>query len=76
MNIGGSVLIVDGNSDHAAHEWRKIGLFEEKKSDLWLLSDQMPLSDQIKEIAPYVHISELPSYIRTMIGGSVQGHLY
>ena len=32
------VLILDGNWEHIAHACRKIGLFEEEKSDLWLLS--------------------------------------
>ena len=37
------VLILDGNSEHAAHEERKIGLFEEKIPICdFLSSNQMP----------------------------------
>ena len=31
------VLMLDVNLEHDAHAWRKIGLLEEQKSDLWLL---------------------------------------
>ena len=50
------VLILDGNSERVGHALRKIGLFGEKKSDLWLhsRSNQMPETDQITDIAPYV----------------------
>ena len=46
------VVILDGNSKHAAQKWMKIGLFGEKISDFW--SIQMPYTYQITEIAPYV----------------------
>ena len=28
------VLILDGNSEHVAHAWTRLGLYGEKKSDL------------------------------------------
>ena len=41
-----SVLNLDGNSEHVAHAWMKIGLFGEKKD---------PIGDRSKtKIAPYV----------------------
>ena len=40
VNTGQTMVnILDGYSDHVAHAWRKMGLFGEKKSDLWLLSN-------------------------------------
>ena len=48
------VLILDGNSAHAAHARRKVGLCREKKNRFVTLSNQMPLADQIMKIVPYV----------------------
>ena len=49
------VLILDGSSEHVAHERREIGLFGEKKNVRdWSRSNKMHLTDQIAEIAPYV----------------------
>ena len=31
------VIILEGNTEHVAHTWRKLGIFGEK-NDLWLLS--------------------------------------
>ena len=47
-----AILILDGYSEHVAHERRKMGLFGEKKSDLLLIQlDPINcLSDQITDI--------------------------
>ena len=46
---------LDGNSEHVAHPYRKIGLSGEQilKSNC-SLSKQMPDIDEITEIAPYL----------------------
>ena len=43
------VPILDGNPDHVAHAWRKIGLFGEKKNPICdcSRSHQMAWTDQI-----------------------------
>ena len=54
------VLILDGNSEHVAHEWSKIGGFGEKRSNgSW--SNQM--TDKIPEI-------DLPD-VRTYLGVTI-----
>ena len=48
------VLILDGNSEHVAHAWRKIGIFGKKNMICdGSRSKQMPYTDQITKIAPY-----------------------
>ena len=56
------VLILDGNSEHVAHAWRKIGSFEKKKKKICHRSYQMPWLVQLTKISPYVrtHFSKLP----------------
>ena len=56
-------VILDGNSEHTAHEWRKIDLFG-KKSDLWLLSNLSNAVNRLNNRDCYLRarlISELPS---------------
>jgi len=36
------LITVDGNSDHVAHVWSKIGIFEIVKISKCSLSNQMP----------------------------------
>ena len=51
------VLILDGNTENFAHAQKKLGLFREKKSICdYSRSNQMPKTDQLTEIAPYVPI--------------------
>ena len=62
--VGPMALILDGNSQHAAHVSRKV--FAEKIRFLTgSRSNQMPLTNLITEIAPCVKapISEIPSNI-------------
>ena len=49
------VLILNGDSEHVAHTWRKV-VFSGEKNSVCDSSriDQMPLTDHIKDIAPYV----------------------
>ena len=49
-------LMLDGNSEHVAHAWKKIDLSGEKKIRFVtaLNYNQMPYTDQITEIALYV----------------------
>ena len=49
------VLILNANSDHVSHVWRKIGLLGCKNSKCdFSRSNQIPLTDQTTEAAPYV----------------------
>ena len=49
------VLPLEGNLEHAAHAWRKIGLFGEKHPIYgYSRYNQMLYKDQITEIAPYM----------------------
>ena len=58
-------LIVDGNSEYAAHTLRKMFFWREK--NYYFRSNQMPFTDEITEMAPYLcYYSELPSNISTM----------
>ena len=50
------VPILDGNSEHVAHALRKIGLFGENNpicDSFW--PNCVLITDQITEIAPYMH---------------------
>ena len=62
------VLVSDGNSGHAAHAWRKIGLFGGKQIRFATALDLMKClkTDKISNIAPYLTYSELPHNISTM----------
>ena len=48
------VPILDGNSEHFSHGWRKIGLFWEKKIYDCSRSNQMPYTEYLAEIYIYV----------------------
>ena len=59
------VIMFDGDSEHVAHAWTKIGLAG-KKSDLWLfsiLSNALHRSNSPKLLLTYAPIPELPSKI-------------
>ena len=67
-------LISDGNSEQVGHAWRKIGFFGEKSPNFdCSRSNQMPKTDQIKEIAllTWAPISEVPSNIRDFLAFDV-----
>ena len=60
------VLISNGNLEHVAHAWRKIGNFSSHPICDCSLSNHMPWTDQITRIASYVRIYFwLPSNINT-----------
>ena len=50
------ILILDGNSAHFAHVCREICFFFGKTNPIWdySQSDQMPWTEKIADIAPYV----------------------
>ena len=56
------VPILDGNSEHVKHAWRKIGIFGEN------LFDQMPLIDRDTDITSHACalLSELPFDLSTL----------
>ena len=68
------VLILDDNLEYVVHAWSKVGVLDKKKvrfvTTLDLIkcrSNQMPSTDQMRDIAPYTcaPIFELPSDIST-----------
>ena len=54
--------MVDDNSEHVAHAWRKIGLVLENDCTC---SIQMPEANQITEIAPYAHVHTI--FLETLV---------
>ena len=48
------VLKLDGNSQHVAHVYSKVCRYGEKSVWYCYRSNQMPSSDQITDIVPYV----------------------
>ena len=68
------VIIIDGNSEHVAHVWRKTYLVEEKNAvDLKKLLIQIRLPIFLYTCAP---ISNKPSHIGTMYIDTVQCCFY
>jgi len=54
-------LISDDNAEYDAHEWRKLGLFGEKKAYLGLLS--ILSNNSLCSLRAHLNVSELPSNV-------------